>query len=157
MSCYDNLRANISESYFKKFKIMIILRGLPGSGKSTLAHSLAESLENTIVCSADDFFLTSSGNYEFDETKREEAHKTCHEKARNACISSNNVVIDNTNIRKWETKYYISLAMEYNYVAMILEPDTPWKKDTEELSKRNKHKVKYLSYLVGFLYNLFYN
>ena len=33
------------------------------------------------------------------------------------------------------------MAVKHNYKVIILEPDTPWKKDAEELSKRNKHGV----------------
>ena len=37
--------------------MMIILRGVAGSGKSTLAQALAEKYEDSVICSADDFFM----------------------------------------------------------------------------------------------------
>lgn len=143
MNSNDNLKlsdATICE--LVKRKTIFILRGLPGSGKSTLANQLTEKIPNLIICSADDFFLNTSGEYEFNAEKRGEAHKVCQEKAKKACIDSRNIVIDNTNIRKWETKYYFDLAKEFDYLTILLEPETEWKRDADALSKKNKHHVR---------------
>lgn len=36
------------------------------------------------------------------------------------------VVIDNTNIRIWEFKPYVMMAIKYEYEIFIAEPNTPW-------------------------------
>ncbi|CAD5117232.1 DgyrCDS6028 [Dimorphilus gyrociliatus] len=125
----------------KAHKIMYILRGLPGSGKSTISNQLVDLHEKTIICSADDFFLNLDGVYEYNETKKKEAHCWCQEKAKEACSLGNHVIIDNTNVRKWELKFYIDLAKEFGYVTIVIEPETDWKWDPEILSRKNKHKV----------------
>ena len=69
------------------------------------------------------------------------------------------IVIDNTNVRKFEIypyiklanryiKYinrhmirYIKLANRYRYSVLVLETQTPWAKNPEELSRRNTHGV----------------
>ena len=49
--------------------------------------------------------------------------------------------IDNTNVEAWEMKTYVQQGLKYGYQIEIREPNTPWKFDAEELTKRNKHDV----------------
>ena len=51
------------------------------------------------------------------------------------------VVIDNTNVQKFEIYPYIKLAKRYRYSVLVLETQTPWAKNPEELSRRNTHGV----------------
>lgn len=53
----------------------------------------------------------------------------------------NVIIIDNTNVRNWEMKFYLTLAREYHYVPVIVEPQTPWCRDAYELAQRNSHGV----------------
>ena len=56
-------------------KILYLLRGLPGSGKSSVAKSLMNAQTGHVE--ADMFFMDNKGNYNFDVSKLEEAHKWC--------------------------------------------------------------------------------
>ena len=51
------------------------------------------------------------------------------------------IVIDNTNVQKFEIYPYIKLANRYRYSVLVLETQTPWAKDPEELARRNTHGV----------------
>merc|ERR1712012_994005 len=122
---------------------MIILRGLPGSGKSTLARKVKDFLPQAEICSADLFFTDhQSGEYRFDRSQLSEAHSSCKEAAESLCqVWSPVIVIDNTNVQKFEIFPYIQLANRYRYSVLVLETSTPWAKNAEELSRRNTHGV----------------
>ena len=72
-------------NFIKNSKVMIINRGLPGSGKSTLSRSIKSSYEDSIVCSGDDYFMDSNGNYNFDQNLLFEAHLSAQKKADASC------------------------------------------------------------------------
>lgn len=127
--------------YINTSKMMFILRGLSGSGKSTIAKEIEDTYKGAVVCSADQFF-TVRGRYMFDPKRLREAHEYSHEKARRACIRNENVVvIDNTNVKKWEMDYYFRLAFKTCYTVILVEPQTPWKDDPLFLSIKNQHNV----------------
>jgi uridine kinase len=44
---------------------LILMRGVSGSGKTTLARSLLSATRDGIMCSAEDFFVGSDGQYRF--------------------------------------------------------------------------------------------
>ena len=121
-------------------KVLYVVRGLPGSGKSTLAEDLAK-YENAVVFNTDDFFMMN-GEYKFDIKKLEEGHRW---NARGATIAMRAempvVVTDGTNTMAWEMKPYVQAGVENNYRIILVEPDTSWKMNVEELSRRTKHKV----------------
>lgn len=58
----------------KMNKKLILCRALPGAGKTTLANKLKD--ENTVLCSADDFFEFDTG-YHIDFNLLSIAHKYC--------------------------------------------------------------------------------
>merc|ERR1712012_1226232 len=122
---------------------MIILRGLPGSGKSTLARKVKDFLPQAEICSADLFFTDhQSGEYRFDRSQLSEAHSSCKKAAESLCqVWSPVIVIDNTNVQKFEIFPYIQLANRYRYSVLVLETSTPWAKNAEELARRNTHGV----------------
>jgi len=125
-------------------KIMYILRGLPGSGKTYLANTLNESHNKEgVILSTDDFYA-QDGTYKFDPTKISEAHRFNQERCKEHCEKGTNpIIIDNTNVKRWEAKNYVELAMQYNYEIEIREPDTPWwkSKNVEELAQKTQHGV----------------
>merc|ERR1712012_321589 len=122
---------------------MIILRGLPGSGKSTLARKVKDVLPQAEICSAYLFFTDhQSGEYRFDRSQLSEAHSSCKDAAESLCQTwSPLIVIDNTNVQKFEIFPYIQLANRYRYSVLVLETSTPWAKNAEELVRRNTHGV----------------
>lgn len=128
----------------KNSKIMFIMRGLPGSGKSTIVDTISSTFQNVVICSADHFFYQKDGTYAFKANKLNTAHAECQEKVKNACENEVSlVVIDNTNLKRWEMKPYLGTAKIYGYVVIVVEPKTPWRLDAKELTRRNKHGVTY--------------
>ncbi|XP_041373615.1 2',3'-cyclic-nucleotide 3'-phosphodiesterase-like [Gigantopelta aegis] len=133
------LHDHATVKYLKDSKVMFIMRGLPGSGKSTIVRSIQSTYPISAVCSADDYFL-KDGVYNFDPNKLGPAHETCRLRTEQHCQSGCPVVvIDNTNVKRWEMKEYLDLALRTNYVVVLVEPQTPWKFDARELARRNKH------------------
>jgi len=115
-------------------KKLIIMRGISGSGKSTKAKELGA---NGVVLGSDDFW---GEDYNFDRSKIGEAHEWNQNRVREALSSGMSpVVVDNTNTQFWEMKPYVEMALEHGYEIEFAEPDTPWKFDIEELTKRNQH------------------
>lgn len=123
-------------------KVMFIMRGLSGSGKSSIASMIKSAFKHVVVCSADDFFYKQDGRYVFDETLLGAAHETCQKKAQKACSGQVPiVVIDNTNVRRWELRFYTELANISGYVVILVQPKTPWKWNAEELAARSLHRI----------------
>jgi predicted kinase len=119
-------------------KTLYIMRGLPGSGKSTLANQLGEG---GTVLGSDDFFMVD-GEYVFDPDALGYAHFWNQGRVEEAMKQgASPIVADNTNVQKWEMKPYVELAIKYGYEMEFAEPQTPWKFDLKELSKRNTHGV----------------
>ncbi|XP_063236240.1 2',3'-cyclic-nucleotide 3'-phosphodiesterase-like [Bacillus rossius redtenbacheri] len=122
-------------------RVIFILRGLPGSGKSTVARAIKGTYPGSVLCSADDLFLQSN-RCEPSRDQLHEAQVWCQQKARRACEDGASVVVvDSANVRRWELEYYLQLAVENSYVAVVVEPSTPWKWDPEQLVRRNTHRV----------------
>ncbi|XP_042313449.1 NEDD4-binding protein 2-like 1 isoform X2 [Sceloporus undulatus] len=123
-------------------KSLYLLRGLPGSGKSTLARQLKHEFPSAIIFSTDDYFITEDGTYEYEPDDLEDAHKWNQKRARKAMKNGKSpVIIDNTNIHAWEMKPYVIMALENNYEVIFREPDTHWKFNVRELTRRNSHGV----------------
>ncbi len=43
------------------------------------------------------------------------------------------VIIDNTNVKYWEIKPYVTIASKYNYIVLVIEPRTTHKFNPEQL------------------------
>ncbi|XP_060076188.1 2',3'-cyclic-nucleotide 3'-phosphodiesterase-like [Ylistrum balloti] len=130
-------------NHIQKCQTMFIMRGPPGSGKSSLVRKIESLYKSTVVCSADNYFMSEDGQYKFNASQLPYAHKDCQDKAKAACSRGNKVVvIDNTNTKRWEMKAYVEMAKANHYVVIIVEPRTKWRYDAEELARRNSHGVK---------------
>lgn len=106
-------------------KSVIILRAVSGSGKSTFAEFLrARDPENTVVCTADDFFNQPDGTYRYDASKIHEAHRECKLKFVGALFQNTKcIIVANTNTTEKEFGAYAELAKDcgYNIVYLVLE------------------------------------
>ena len=54
------------------------------------------------------------------------------------------LVIDNTNVVRWEMAHYFQLAEKFQqkvYRVVIIEPQTPWALDPRQLALKNSHGV----------------
>ncbi|XP_077997830.1 2',3'-cyclic-nucleotide 3'-phosphodiesterase-like [Glandiceps talaboti] len=128
--------------FIQRSNIMFIMRGLPGSGKTHVAEMIRETYSDSIICSADDFRMVD-GKYVFNPENLQKDHAKCQAFAKQCCEKKHNVVvIDNTNVRGWEMRYYLDLANQKNYTVVLVEPKTSWKFDAHELARRNKHNVQ---------------
>ncbi|XP_023173126.2 uncharacterized protein LOC111600974 isoform X2 [Drosophila hydei] len=129
-------------------KIMIIMRGPAGSGKSTMAKSILNQIHildqypiTDFVYSSDDYFLTANG-YEFNPNFLPEAHEWNKERVkRKAAAGWSPIIVDNTNIMKWEMQPYVQIAVQHGYIVELLEPQTSWSKSATKLAQKNVHQV----------------
>lgn len=118
-------------------KKVIILCGVPGCGKSTYARSIPYA----VVCSADDFFM-KDGVYTFNPSLLGQAHAKCFGDFL-TCIGKECpcIIVDNTNIQRWERQNYETVALmcqydvEYKYWLLKTE------KEIQCCLKRNTHEV----------------
>ena len=105
--------------------VLIILRGLPGSGKT----SFAKYMFSNNVFEADQYFVDSDGNYNFDATKLHAAHLNCQKRVEDLMKISettqygSEIVVSNTSTTEKELKPYYDLAEKYDYkvVSLIVE------------------------------------
>lgn len=119
-------------------KKLYIMRGISGSGKSTLARSLAGRGQ---IFSTDDFFM-KNGRYQFDRNKLGLYHSLNQKRAIDAMTRGvSPIVIDNTHTEAWEAKIYVMAGLKHGYDIEVVEPNTSWKFDAEELAKKNSHGV----------------
>lgn len=121
-----------------------IVRGPPGSGKSTLVK---EQYPDAVVCSADNYFDEVAGlnntTYleEFKPWLVGKAHQHCWGAYIHAlCVMEEElIVVDNTNIKKWEYENYVFLAEINGYNVEIVE--VPITETAEVYHERNTHGV----------------
>lgn len=89
---------------------LYIMQGVPGSGKSTLADAMAKSMF-ALVYSTDSFFYRE-GVYKFDPQKLGEYHALNFERTIRALDAGINVIVDNTNIQRWQCRPYVEYAVK---------------------------------------------
>lgn len=99
-------------------KTLYIVRGIPGSGKSTLAASICDT-----VYSADMYFESADGDYDFDHKQLGKAHEWCRHMVENEMAFGGDVAVANTFVKESEIKPYTDLAERYGYTvfSMIVE------------------------------------
>lgn len=117
-------------------KILYVMRGLPGSGKSKRAKEL---VGNGIIHSVDEYHV-KDGIYKFDIDKIGYYHylnfMASLESIKRGITP---IVIDNTNITASNCRNYVDAARTYGYEVQVIEPNTEWAFNLDELVKRNTH------------------
>jgi predicted kinase len=102
-------------------KTLILLRGISGSGKSTLAGLLSDKFKCSCFA-ADDYFMVN-GNYVFDASKLNQAHKECFDKTEQALINEGTAIVHNTLTTEKEIKPYEELAKKHGakLISLVVE------------------------------------
>lgn len=126
-------------------KTLIIMRGLPGSGKSTKAETIASEAQaagkTVTIRSTDDQFMVF-GVYRFDPKRIGAAHHLNHRAVEQDMKDNTEVIIvDNTSIKKWESRGYRDLAQQYGYKVEECVVGNFSPKDAEVYHARNTHGV----------------
>lgn len=122
---------------------VFVLRGLPGSGKSTLADKMFTYCElagiASTICSADEWFYVH-GQYEWRSDSLEKAHLYSQGQFSRALLERHQViVVDNTNIKEDDFKFYVTHANNqmYNIVFVQWKPVTEG--DAVAMAARSSH------------------
>lgn len=143
-SADGKLLSQIAE-ILKDDKLLILMRGCPGSGKTTLAEKIYSSLEKCktgVILSTDNYFNMNGSHYRYDSTKLPGAHAWNKSQAYTAMTENIDlIIIDNTNVTKWEMAPYVKLAYEKHYKVELVEPNTHWKFKARKLVEYNIHGV----------------
>jgi len=96
---------------------VVLMRGVPGSGKSSFVDKLCRTHDSydrpdTVVASADDYFVDVLGKYNFDARQLSAAHGYAQATFRKA-LGARRVIVDNTNVRLGDLQQYLSLIATY--------------------------------------------
>lgn len=120
------------------------MQGVPGSGKTTIALTLLNSFLQeqssvtlgwtAVKLSTDDYREQPCGHYVHDISQNA-AH---HAKTQRACVDemllgTNQIIIDNTNIEKWQAAPYLALANMYDYEVQVVSVQC----SIQDANKRN--------------------
>lgn len=125
-------------------KTLTLIIAASGSGKSTLAHKLKAENLDTVICSADYYFI-KNGVYTFSPTNLGSAHQQCQNMAHSAMARGKPTIIDNTNATWKDFQIYLTFASIHGY-DVVFNVFLP-KKDTDldalldVLTARNSHRV----------------
>lgn len=134
-------------------KRLYIMRSVPGGGKSHFANLLVQMAASqgltSSVCSADSFFIGRDGVYRWDPAFLGRAHTYCQESALQAMqVGVSLVIIDNTNVKTRDWKFYRDTAEVYGYEVSILTclppekvDSAPFKSYVDTCTARNSHGV----------------
>ena len=143
---------------------LYIMRGLPGSGKSTKAKEIydsysfvpnvtrhgpngeSEGIKRIHICSTDSYFIRN-GIYKFDAAKLGLYHEQNLHDVINWMDLGDDVIVDNTNIRRQDFQKYITAANQHSYevIEIVIGEFTP---DACAIyHARNKHGVPLSSIL----------
>ena len=96
-------------------KVLYLVRGVPGSGKTTLGKQIIKGT-NGAIFSADDYYTTQDGSYNFDPTKICEAHRYCQARANDAMAKGiNPVVVANVFHKRVHMQPYVEYAEKHGY------------------------------------------
>ncbi len=130
-----------------------IMRGPPGSGKSYYAENCVAppTFDGVTIINSADYYFIKNGIYRYIKKKGWLAHKSCKsefvkalQNAQADGLTSYLIVVDNTNTRAREIKFYYNEALKVTDDIQILEispapgDETSW---VEDCGRRCQHGV----------------
>ncbi len=105
---------------------LVVFQGPSGGGKSTEAGKLVrlikEAGRDAVVYSTDDYHWENNG-YVFKPTRLGEFHAKNLERSKAALDARQTVIVDNTNIRRWECKGYVEHAVKLGIPVVFIRVD----------------------------------
>jgi predicted kinase len=120
---------------------IVILRGVSGSGKSVLANKILDEFDYSVVVSADDYFLSDEGKYEYDARSLASAHLVCFQSFLDSVNDGADIiVVDNRNLRAEEITPYWMVGRSYGYDVTVVNVH---EFDLDLCYRRNGHGVSY--------------
>lgn len=118
---------------------LILMRGVSASGKSTLARKLALQNPESVICSTDDFFVVD-GKYQFNSAQLNRNHyKNFLKVKENMAKKTPVIIVDNTNLQKWEMLKYVIEAKTFGYEIEIQEPESV---SLDEICRRQEKRAE---------------
>lgn len=89
--------------------MLYVMQGAPGSGKSTVARAIKGDNPRCFICSTDDYHVID-GKYVFQPDMLRTYHAMNLGRAKAMLDMAVDVIVDNTNIRRWECREYVRYA-----------------------------------------------
>lgn len=123
----------------------ILIRGIPGSGKSTLAKLILGDMPGHHY-EADMYFVDSSNQYIYDQSKIWLAHKWCQHSTLTALQDGHNVIVSNTFTTLKELEPYFNIAKQCGVKPNIILCQGDFKNIhdvPEEVTNRMKERFQY--------------
>ncbi|XP_072558287.1 NEDD4-binding protein 2-like 1 isoform X1 [Paramormyrops kingsleyae] len=118
-----------------------VIRGPESDGHLVLI-TIQEKYGKGVILSTDDYFRDENCIMHFNRRKLSEAHQWNRNRAFCQLKDQTNpVIIDNTNIRRWEMKPYVEMGLRFRYHIRFRDAWDTWKCSTEELYRRNNYVV----------------
>ena len=94
--------------------VLYIMQGIPGSGKSFIANHMQMAMgDNCVVYSTDEFHYEGD-KYVFKPDKLSEFHRLNLIRSIAALAEGKTVIVDNTNITRWQCAGYVQFAVANN-------------------------------------------
>lgn len=94
--------------------ILIVMQGAPGSGKTSLARLFHRGHPKCIIHATDSYHFLRGDGWVFQPDKLEEYHRLNQERTETDLKMGWSVIVDNTNVRAWEARPYVEIALRLN-------------------------------------------
>lgn len=125
----------VIERINRECKVLVLIRGLPGSGKTTLAKQILKYTSNVIsvtdIISQDKWFLNDYFNNMSRNICETQAHFMMSE-------NYSPIIVDNVHCKIEELSTYMRDAEKFGYGVEVVEPQTLWRFDVNELYQRTR-------------------